>query len=273
MIISKDFVLINFPKSGSTFVRKVLKDIYDKRINDSLFLKYSIKLKLREPLYQELLMPNIKFKTGLMNNVDQHGIYSQIPKEHLNKEIFTVVRNPYERIISSFEFKFWQQRPALEEKVLKNHFPNFPNLSIDDFIDYLILVSRYSFTNEVNKLTVGFMSLQFIMFFFKEPKIIINQLNDNYLKSNSLYKNDMAQINFLRQENLNMELAYYLKKFDFTDKELEYITNHKQVNITKDKVDNRESLITEKVKNYVNEYEYLYLKILKDNNIDYFKIY
>lgn len=186
MIISNDFVLLNLPKTGSTYVRKVLKKIYNKRVRKKL---------------------------------NPHGIYDQIPLKHKNKKIVSVVRNPYERLLSGFEFGFWQENPAIEQIEIDKHFPNFPDLDINEYIDYLILVSELSYVEKPENLKIGPMSLQFIYFFFKNPTEVISNLNEDYIKSESEFLKEIAPIEFLKQETLNQDLHDFLLDNKFSKNE------------------------------------------------------
>lgn len=268
MIITKNFVLLNLPKTGSSFVRKIIKDIYDKRTSKNYFLKYGHKLKLIKPFYQEILLPHKHFKKGLVNYVDQHGIYSQIPKSFREKKIVSVVRNPYDRFLSLYGFKFWQYNSPLSKEFLMSNLPNYPDLSIDEFVDYTILVSKHAYFENINDIKIGVMSIQFIKFFFKEPDSVLENLTNEYLMDQNLFKKDMAPIFFLKQENLKEDLSIFLKKEGFTESELYYLQNHKEVNVTSYD-HNKKSLMTEKVKKYVEEYEWFYIDALKINNVDY----
>ena len=269
MIITKKFVVVNLPKTGSTFVRFAIKKIYGNRYKKSFFLKVAKRLNLLKAPYQELILPNIKFKKGVVNHSDQHGVYSQIPKEDKNKTIISVVRNPYDRLISSYEFAFWKGRPALEKDILKANLPNFPELSIDEYIDYLILVGENSFENKPQNLKIGHFSLQFIYFYFKDPNCVIQNLDTKYLESDTLFEKDMAQITFLKQESLNTDLITFLQQQGFKNEELEFIKLENKVNETENKINDRSKLITPKVIEYIENYEQFYTKVLKTREINY----
>lgn len=271
MIVTDNFVLLNLPKTGSTFVRKIVKDIYDQRASNNSIYKIAVKLGIRKPYYKELILPNIKHKYGILNPPDQHGIYSQIPFNDRRKKIVSVVRNPYTRFISGYEFKSWQLRPALDKDIINEYLPNFPNLSIEEYVDYLKLVANNSFFKNENNIKIGSVSLQFIQFFFKEPNKVLNNLNENYLRSENFYMRDMADIQFLNQENLNYELANFLKVEGFSEKEVIYALNHKAINITENKDKNRNKYFTNKVLNYIEEYESFYIRVLRNKGIVYKK--
>jgi len=260
------------PKTGSTFARKVIKDVYDKRTSKNLFLKYGQRYKLIKPPYEELLLPNIKFKDGIVSHSDQHGIYIQIPEKHKNKKIVTVVRNIYDRLISSYEFGSFKRNPRLPNNLIEKYLPNYPNLTIDEYIDYLILVSENSFEGKPEKIKAGIFSLQFIHFFFKEPDRVIQKLNENYLNSDFLFKKDIAPVIFLKQESLNLDLSQFLLNTGFSENEINYVLNHKPVNETEGKANDRNVLLTDKVVDYINEYECFYINVLKSYDIDYSSI-
>lgn len=79
MIITKDIVFLNLPKTGSTFVRKTIKELYNKRIENNILLRIGLRLKLLKHPYRELILPNLLLKKGLTEYSDQHGHYTQIP--------------------------------------------------------------------------------------------------------------------------------------------------------------------------------------------------
>ena len=58
MIITKDFVVINYPKTGSTFVRTVIKKLYEKRKTKNPIIKLGQRIGLIEPEIIELILPN-----------------------------------------------------------------------------------------------------------------------------------------------------------------------------------------------------------------------
>lgn len=102
MIITDDFIFLHYPKTGGSFTRTVISNIYNNRKKEYSFLKKTaIKLKLLSPelIYYRKTYTGSNIKTPHVN-------YKQIPIElKKNKVLFTIIRNPYSRFISNYEFK------------------------------------------------------------------------------------------------------------------------------------------------------------------------
>ncbi len=100
MIITDKHIFLNFPKTGSTFIREVLKQIYKWR-NQNQKSKTVNKIKGRDLYIEEFLMPHY----NLPEYKDQHGAWDQIPLKHKNKHVISVARNPVDRFISLYRFQ------------------------------------------------------------------------------------------------------------------------------------------------------------------------
>lgn len=262
MLITKDFILINFPKTGSSFTRKVIKSILDRR-EENIFFQIMLKLDLRKKSYIELSHEHHLYKKININYSDQHGIYSQIPHQYIQgRKVVSILRDPYEKLFSAFEYKFWKSFPFLEKSIIESNFRNFHELDINDFIDFLKLVAKHTYLNG-KEIKVGYFSLQFIYYYFKDPETIINNLNETYLASDTIFKKDIAKIHFLNQSNLNQDLVNFLSGFDYTLKELDYVKSHKKVNTTNYNIKDKSLYYTPKVIEYMEEYEYFLLNVYR----------
>lgn len=268
MLITKNFIVINNPKTGSSFIRQVLKEIYAQQEQKySWFRRKSIAWKLTSPELVELFMRPINTKSNTPKS--QHGEVNQIPKKYKNKAIVSVVRNPYTAILSNFEFGFWKENIYLfvDKNIIKDKFPQFPNISIEEFIDLKKILNNQSYPN-LRTAQIGFQTIKFIEMFFNNPLKIIATINDDYILSGA-YKKDLKPITFLKQENLTEDLISFLSQYDFTAKELEMIRNYKKINVTKNKTSNRMALHTPKSLDYIQTYERLLFKIYEDLGIFY----
>ncbi len=269
MIITKEFLFLNFPKTGSTFIRTVLKEIYPiKRAN--LLKKILVKLRISSYKIEELYLPNIRMN---VNQPDQHGTFDQIPKKHRKKKKYSIIRNPYDRFLSDFRYRAWVGYPYFDHTNIKTLFPSYPNLTIIEFCDYYSL-----WANERAKVATGLticpenlknmgnQTMQFIQMFFKNPKHILLNFSEEYIYS-GLYKNDIGDIEFIAQENLTEEFCKILNKFNFSEENIELAKNHKKVNVSKK--DKKDYDWEPEVLVYVQEKEKYLFKILEDYGFNY----
>lgn len=269
MIITDQFVMLNLPKTGSTFAREAMKQLYKNRFRQlPLKRKIAIKSRLSEPLLQELEILNVKFKQGLNRRRDPHGTYQEIPDKYKNRVIFSIVRNPYQRLLSAYEYRHWARWPILPNDVLAQHFPNFPKLSINEYVKMGKMSTAYRSGFEGKDVHIGAASIQFIQMFFKDPVKVLQNITDAYLDSDEVFE-DMADITFLRQECLRNDLKEFLRKHGFTNAELGVIDEMKAKNVTTNKVSNRKELLTPEVINYVNTENRLIFKLLRKKGIEY----
>jgi hypothetical protein len=245
MLITDCFVMLNYPKTGSSFARKVIKDLYagePRRWCGRRFCK-------------ELILPNIR-TAGVP---DQHGTYSQIPRRYRNREIVSVVRNPYERFLSIYEFRYWVHNPLQPLDVIYDRFPNFPNLSLDEYVDF----DRFRF-ERIDRLPVGPQTAQFMQIFGRK---FPPRFSDSWDLNDVLRR--LAPVTFLRQENLRQEIRTFLHRHGFSSAHTAFIESHEPVNVTVDRSASRDALWTPKALNYVGATESLLFQILAGNGIYY----
>jgi len=263
MIITKNLVILNFPKTGSSFVRKVMKDIYFKRRNKNIITKILHKVGLNKIEYKEIMTDH----PTISNYKDQHGCYDQIPKMDKDKKIISVIRNPYYRLKSMYNFKWWAKNPYIQEEILYEKLPHFPELTLLEFMEYQHLLNDNlkSLYNIRKEIIIGNQSIQFIRLFFKDHKKILANITDDYINS-GIYKKDMCNIKFIENNNLNKELFNLLLDNGYSEKELEFILHHEKVNTT---MYDENNTLDENVIKHVSKNEWMLLKILQDNGFNY----
>lgn len=254
MLITSQFVVLNLPKTGSSFVREVIKRIYARRRwrwRADRFLK-------------ELMLPR---GGGRYPGVDQHGWATQVPAAYRHLPLVSVVRSPYERLLSVYEFRWWADHPNLPVAELVRHFPHFPELTLEDFIR----LWDWEVTDRLggsNPLGLGHQTVQFVNFFFRDPQRALRSLSDDYVDSGA-FRADMADVTFLRQERLRNELASWLQRFAFAEHEVELCRNHPQVNRTVGGVAPRPSLWTPRALEAVATRERFLLRMLAQLGFPY----
>lgn len=255
MLITDKFVVLNMPKTGSTFVRTVIKDIYRQRAERG-----------GRDEFAELILPNINAPKVPHN---QHGAYCQIPPAARNKTVVTVTRNPYERFLSHYEFRWWAKLHSLSRETLDRHFPHFPNLNLDEYVAFLELSDQNALPN--NPWKIGNQTIRFIRMYFENPAVTLQSLSPDYFKDTSRFMRELEGIVFLRNENLNEELAAFLARMGFSQAEVEFCRSHQRVNVTERPKVERSQVWTPRALNYVEHHERFLFQMLSAVGITYKK--
>jgi len=270
VLITDHFVVLNLPKTGSTFVRRMLKTIHKRRMKrrDPITKMRQLVGLQRKPLLKELILANVKRKRQEMPP-NQHGAYEQIPLIYRDRPVVSVVRNPYDRLLSLYEFRGWMKRPPLPADVLNKHFPNFPELSLDDFCrleDLALATTRIP--HITLKAAVGKQTVQFIQMFFKRPDDVLRRLDESYMNSERFVE-DIADIVFLTTERLNQDLAGFLERHGFAAEDVAFVRQHEKIHVTKNRSASRDLLWTPKALRYVAEKERFLFKMLSRYGFSY----
>lgn len=201
MIITSKFVFIHIPKTGGTFVRDKLKTIDENHLE--FFVKDFIELK--------------------------HAGVSKIPEEYKKLPIVCCIRDPESYIVSRFNFQWWMKDPEkrFNMKQTKVSYPNFPDLSIEDFYD---LMCNPYFRNDkkINKWrllafnnSIGTYTTSYLSKIIPNPSKVFKLLKtENENKFALKINKRLSKINFLRTENLSNDLYFFLKKFNTFDENL-----------------------------------------------------
>ena len=218
MLITSDFVVINMPKTGSTFLRTVLTNIYRGSRPQAEF--------------RELMLPHLEQPN---RGRDQHGSVRQIPPEDATKLVVSIARNPADKMISAYEFRFWQERPPLGMRVSRQMFPHFPDLT---FSEYLQMAERSNSTRLEggNPLGLGPQTITFMQMYFNKPVSAVDCRSQSYFLEGA-YRRDLPAIRFLRFERLRDDLAALLADYGFTSSELAPIFDTPKLNASKRKDD------------------------------------
>lgn len=264
MLITDDFVMLNFPKTGSSFARSVVKRLYQQR--QSRFARLLTNIKLHNPNFVELLLP--KIDVAVHSHVrDQHGTLRQIPPPHAQKPIISVTRNPYSRYVSTYLFKWWQKYPPAERGIILEGFPDFPDLSFAEYYDMTHLHGTANRLGGVNpKIELGLFTIQFIQFYFKRPEETLREIDDDYI-DNERFRDEIGNVTFLHQENLNAELKAFLLSINFEDEELRFIDSMLKVNSTEktpDEADYRQFYHDRSLRDQILHRERLLFKIFPE---------
>jgi hypothetical protein len=258
--------MINFPKTGSTFVRTILKQLYaDSTLIDRIMIFFGLK---KKAYFLNLWLPSIRNNDFKELKKDEHGIYQQIPDEHKHKKIVSVSRNLFERMISIYVYGNWQNTPWADVSILKNANASFPNINFEEFVRLWTQFNPLEFHPKVNrKLPIGPATSQFILFYFKEPFKVLRNIDEKYILSDA-YKKDIADIRFLNQKNLNHDLYQFLKEQGFDVRKIKFILDAEKVNVSTSKNNVSKDYFSKELRSFVIETESFLLRILHDKGIN-----
>ena len=234
MFITKDLLMLNFPKTGSSFAREVLRRVYAKQ--DTAFEKLLVKLRLRKPSVIDLLLPKVDSGIGA-NVIDQHGTVRQIPSMYQDRPIVTITRNPLSRYVSTYLFRSWVKFPPADVQTIKKRYPNYPDLSFSEFYEMMHMYEIATSLNGIKlKIELGVLTIQFIRFYFKNPEAVIKNIDLHYIE-NKEYMNDLSEIHFIKQENLTLDLKEFLLSVGIKKDELSFMDSMDKINVSKQKED------------------------------------
>ncbi len=229
VIITDDFVMLNFPKTGSSFAREVIRRLYRQR--ESRLQRALTAVGWRRPAVLDLKVPKIDEALDYAIR-DQHGSWRQIPPAHRHKPVLSITRNPFSRYVSTYLFRWWEKHPPVSRSEIERLYPHFPDLS---FAEYMAMMHTYGRQNRLRGITppsdLGLHTIQFIQFYFREPESVLAQLDAAYLERQQ-YRQDMPPIHFIHQEQLSSELQEALQALGFAESELRFISTLGRINVT-----------------------------------------
>ncbi len=257
--MTNDFVFINYPKTGSTFVRYILDYIH--AIEENGKPKYSFKN------YKRIDHKNIR----AINRTDltPHGVLSQIPISHINKPIISIERNIFDRLISLYEYGFWKKNPSFPMLEILDLYPDFPKLSFPKYLDYIYDFLPYRSDNRFSYLPdYGLLSIDFIMFFSSlDP---VKELNSWDTGAEENFFKSLKEIQFIDFSKLRSELYATLINFGYDSQDLKVILNSDPINISHNRCPNR-SYFNDSLIKKIKKREYIVLEAFNKylNNVNY----
>jgi len=224
MIITDKFVLINYPKTGTTFVCSTLKSMHGWK--DTIYRRLMRKFGLYHTPIRELLLPKL-YGDYPLSVKDKHGAYRQIPTSDIGKTVVSIVRNPLTRYISSYVYEWWKHTPPFPMTEVKKAFPGFPNISFIEFYQLLNhpLVNEDKLRNPKARI-LGSYTRMFLVFYSQDPEEAAKELLEGRLLSDIL-----PPIVFLHQEYLRDELSSFLEDMGYSAEKITqvYKTGDKNV--------------------------------------------
>lgn len=255
MIITDNFVFIHFPKTGGTFVTKVMRKIHNRKDPDWWVNR----------LYNKWLGGGHKVN---YKEVNKHGSCREIPNSHESKLIFSAIRDPFEWYVSEYFFGWWKRYPeqyGVNESYMTEKYPSFPNLSFPQYVKACCedFSTRFDVNTNFYKEN-GWYSRRIIDFYFREPNTIEYQCSESDIGDIEFDKY-MFDVKFLNTESINDDLFNVLKGLGYEN--IDFIRGLGRVR-PDDQYESRkksaEELFTSELTEYVLDKEELFFNIFKE---------
>lgn len=244
MILSSKYVILNFPKTGSTFTRKMIERLEDgplERLFWGKFLAGSSwtpsrpgkrawlkRQAMRLPVRYGLSRPVEVYFPKLADPdqpPDQHGGASQIPREFRRLPVAVCIRHPLDRIVSQYHFAWYARYPAAPVETLKEAFPSFPDLTFEEYLEYVrryVVPSRLSAIG-TDRRNVGSQTVDFIQMLSVSPVEMLDRLDDEFVNSGKFLRYLPPRLNLLRNERLNDDLVDFLNRVGYDPSDTAFI--------------------------------------------------
>lgn len=250
MLITDHFVHVHVSKTGGTFVESMVRKLYEargchvveviedqplpwrQRIQRVFSRQPAIFLLQHYPIYiSDQPAHGRTIKHAKHQTPNKHGWVYQIPPEHRHKPILTTIRNPYDRIVSQFEYKNWQQARGSKyrESVIASHYPHFPNLTFAEYVELMRLLADELMLPKLSpEDQIGYQTREVLRTLFQDPLRLLD-IDADYLAERR-YREDVApNLHYTFTHDLNHGLYQFLRKLDFPHEEIAFILEHNKV--------------------------------------------
>jgi hypothetical protein len=228
MIITESFVWLNNPKTASTFIRKTLSELYNRRGKSLVAL-----WRLRNRWMVELEVPELRPKAGLRaGKLTPHGTINQIPEKYVYLPVVSAIRDPVEKYLSLYSYADWKKTDQLPVAldVINKKYPNFPELSFEAFVDY---------TNDFygnNRLVIGAsvfnlgpMAADFLRFFCYSYD---SNESAFYFQTWEALCSQLAKVIFFHSRTINLELYNFLLDLHFDSSDVDFLLSKSPENVS-----------------------------------------
>lgn len=223
MVITDKFVYIHKPKTGGTFVTDALLQLYEGNWNLLIHAKLAF-------------LKAIHFRNELgtlILTANKHGGCRDIPKDYLNRQIVSTIRNPFDYYVSQYEFGWWKRKSWYNYYKKMDGFDkynsSFPDLSFTQFMELMPLVFNEAAHRDFhNPHALGRNTVEFINDCFYRPGEVMQKLDENYVR-NGAYRNDMFPVQFIFTHRLNQQFYDFLLSQGYPAERISFIITKKKV--------------------------------------------
>ena len=259
MIITESFVWINYPRCGSTFVRKALRRLYT--VSGRGLLK---RWRMRGRWMREEMCPHLRFlpTTARYGAATPHGTVAQIPPAYRHLPIASSVRDPFDRLVSLYAYGDWKRPETYpcSEDALAERFPGFPDLTFAQYLDYIpVTAGDAGLTVNGQRHPLGPLSADFLKFFLRSWEPGAREFR---FQSIPELREDLADVRYLCCERLNLDLHEFLLRLGYPRADTAFIPPAEKINASGRDVG--ESYWTPEMKAQIRERECLLFALMRE---------
>lgn len=242
MILTKCFVFISNPKTGSTSAEDIIfQAAHLKSLNTPnaivLVRRIAVKLGLTKPVIRRFLV------RGTKGARHKHANCAQIPDSHKALPYIATFREPVQWILSHIRY---ENANHIAINVLNHR--NAPNTIEEKIEIYLKYGEKLRKKHNITNSKVGYFSVHFIIQLHPEPNKIFQDLNDGQRVKFELF----SRVHFLNFERQSQDLLFAMNAYGFCQPYLSSLQTNKHLNRSANKSNSDDS---KAVINYVSNYE------------------
>lgn len=209
MIITPHMVLLNYPRTGSTWARGVLRRLHG--VEGRALARTLAGTRLGWRGFHELTLSIDRTASALREGRrSQHGSWRQIPRWARSRPVVSVGRDPLVHLESAYHHGFWRDHPAAPVPSVREALPSFPELDLPGYVEYL---DRFALPDVLQgaepRAAIGVQTAQFLRFFHPRPQEALATLTDEDLDGEALVAS-LPRVRFLRTERLQQDLTQLL---------------------------------------------------------------
>ena len=191
MIATDRFVYIHQPKTGGTFVTKVLRELEGELATREL--------RVRTP------------RTAFVRSKLKHGTCRDIPRALRGLPVWTTVRNPYDQYVSEYAFGWWRRDDYPRHfrrrvRGFAERYPDYPDLSFGDFLRlYHEAFGRTRRSRDFEGADgVGWLTERFLRYYARRPRTLTRRLRSG--DGLATLRAHLYDVRYLRMDDLNAEV-------------------------------------------------------------------
>lgn len=214
MIVTPDFVYVHMPKTGGTFVSEVVERLYaDRKLPRPL-------RSLRKAAARHV--PAVPPYEPPVRRFEKHAFASQVPADAAHLPLVGCVRNPLDRYVSQYTFRWWRSHPDFFPGLAAH--PDFPDLSFAQFLDLAHRHWTTMYSAEVAP-GLGWHTVQLIHWYCRDAESLVATPG---LTADDI-REAMYPVTLLDTGTLNRDLHEFLRAIGFAEERVAFVLELRRI--------------------------------------------